>query len=210
MTKSFLSLIVLLTLTTLIRGADKKPFQLTGLYIDSCSCSVPCKCDLTGEMPKGCQGMGAIKITSGSYDGHDLSGVTIAYVGHAGEWSRLYVDAPDEKHRAAAEEFGRAFAVDFAPVEAVKEAKIEITGSSGAYTVTMDGGKIMKLTTEAVMGGDGKTALSHGNSLVPISPTLLQGKAATASMYHDGDRQIDNPAGRNVYFNDKMDSHGEL
>jgi hypothetical protein len=208
--KTIVSLTLALALVSVARSADKKPFQLSGLYLDTCSCSIPCKCDLLGEAAKGCEGMGVIKITAGSYGGHDLSGVTIAYADHMGSWIRVYVDAPDTARRAAGEEFARAYAAEAGPVEGVQAAKIEVAGSKGAYTVSLDGGAIMRFSTEPVVGGDGTTPLSHANTLIVVSPAVLQGRSAAPSVYHDGGRSIDVPKGRNVYFNDEMQSRGEL
>ncbi len=208
--KSVISLTALMALALAARAADKQPFKVTGVYTETCACSAPCKCELTGEVPPSCQGVGAIKITSGNYGGQDLAGVSIAYAGKPGEWIRIYIDAPDKDRRDAAENLSRAAFAAWGKMEAVKDAKIEIAGTYGAYTVTVDGGATMKYVTEPILGGDGRTALSYSNTYNPLTSVFLQGKSADAVSYHDGDRSIDLSKGRNAFFNDKMDSSGQL
>jgi len=208
--KSVISLIALSTVALVARAADKQPFKVTGVYTETCACSAPCKCELTGDVPPSCQGVGALRITSGNYGGMDLAGVSIAYAGKPGEWVRIYIDAPDKDHRDAAEKLSRAAFAAWGKVEAVKDAKVEIAGTYGAYTVTVDGGATMKYVTEPLLGGDGKTAVSYSNTYNPLTSTFLQGKSTDALSYRDGDRTMDLTKGRNAYFNDKMDTSGQL
>jgi hypothetical protein len=208
--KHVFSFVLLLSLAVVARAADKVPFTVTGLYTETCACSVPCKCDLTGEVPSSCIGVGAFKLTAGNFAGADLSGVSIAYAGKPGEWIRIYIDAPDLTHRAAAEKLARAAFAPWGTMEAIKDAKIDIAGTYGAYTVTVDGGKIMKYTSAPVLGGDGKTALSIGNVLNPLTSVFLQGKSTEPTVYRDDSRSIELSEGRNAFFNDKMMTSGQL
>lgn len=208
--KHVISFVLLLSLAVAVRAADKMPFKVAGVYTETCACSVPCKCDLTGEVPSSCVGVGAFKLTTGNYAGADLSGVSIAYAGKPGEWIRIYIDAPDQAHRAAAEKLARAAFAPWGTMEAIKDAKVDIAGLYGAYTVTVDGGKIMQYTTAPVLGGDGKTALSISNVSNPLTSVFLQGKSAEPTVYHDDNRSIELPEGRNAYFNDKMQTSGQL
>ena len=100
--KHVISSVLLLSLALAARAADKQPYKVSGVYTETCACSVPCKCELTGDVPSSCVGVGAFKITAGDIGGADLSGVSIAYAGKPGEWVRIYIDAPDHMHRAAA------------------------------------------------------------------------------------------------------------
>ena len=208
--KHVVAFILLISLVSAARAADKQPFKVAGLYTETCACSVPCKCALTGEVPATCEGVGAFKITAGDFGGQDLSGVGIAFAGKPGTWVRAYIDAPDQARRAAAEKLARAVLATWGDMEAVKDAKVDITGTYGAYTVTVDGGKIMRYTTAPVMGGDGVTALSHGNTHDPLVSVFLQAKSAEPLAYHDDNRTIALPKGRNAYFNDKFDASGAL
>ena len=208
--KHVISIVLSVGIALAARGADKQPFKITGLYTETCACSAPCKCELTGDVPSSCQGVGAFKITSGTYGGQDISVVSMAYAGKPGKWIRLYIDAPDKAHRDAAEKFGRAAYARWGVMEAVKDAKVEIAGDYGAYTVTVDGGATMKYVTVPVLGADGKTAVTHGNTFDPLTSAFLQGKSAVQSTYHDETRSMELPQGRNVYFNDKMDTSGQL
>jgi hypothetical protein len=208
--KHAIAFVVLMSLALAVRAADKLPFKVAGVYTETCACPAPCKCELTGDVPPSCQGVGAFKLTSGSYGGDDLAGVSVAYAGKPGEWIRVYIDAPDKAHHDAAEKLIRASFAAWGKMEAVKDAKIAIAGTYGAYTITVDGGNIMKYTTAPLMGGDGKTALAHSNTFNPLTHTFLQGKSADALVYHDGDRSIELDKGRNAYFNDMMETSGQL
>jgi hypothetical protein len=199
-----------LALAAPLLAAEKQPYHLMGVYTDTCSCRVPCLCDLTGATPDSCQGVGAVAIVSGDFSGSDLSGVRFAYAMLMGDWLRLYIDAPDAARRAAAEKFLRALCADWGKLESVRDAKIEITGKGGGYAVNVDGGKTLAFVIAPVLGGDGKTPLVHTNTHSMITSTFLQGTSAVPTVYHDGARSFDIPAGRNGYFNDKMDGGGSL
>jgi len=186
---------------------DKAEFRVEGMFVDCCSCFPPCPCELT-EVAAGCQGVGAHQI-SGKYAGDDLVGVKIAHAKVVGEWVNLYVDAKDEKQRAAAEKFGRAAFAKFGPIKEVKAARIEITGADGKYTLTVDGGKIMTLETEPVLGGDGKTPLGYTNINNAVNPTVFQARCVSAT-YSDGAKKLTIEKGRNSHFNPTLKSSGKL
>ena len=192
------------------RGADKTPFKVTGLYTETCACHAPCACELTGDMPSSCQGVGAISISSGRFGNEDISGVKFAYATKPGQWVRVYIDAPDAARRAAAEKFTRSAFAAWGTMEAVKDAKIEISGQMGNYTVAVDDGKTMAYTIAAVMGGDGKEPLAHHNTHSTLSKTFLQAKSSQPTTFHDDTRSFEIEAGRNGYFNDKMKTSGSL
>jgi hypothetical protein len=203
-------LVALLSLVAVARAADKQPFKVSGLYTETCACPAPCKCELTGEVPPGCVGVGAFKVSAGDIGGQDLSGVGIAYAGKPGEWIRVYIDAPDKAHRDAAEKLARLAYANWGKMESVKDAKVAIDGTYGAYSVTVDGGSIMKYSTAPILGGDGKTAVAHSNTFDPMTHLFLQAKSTDAVSYHDGGRSIDLDKGRNAFFNDMMQTSGEL
>lgn len=187
---------------------DKQPFSVTGLYLESCSCSPPCACELVG-LVHGCQGVGLVTLTTGKYGGTDLSGVKIAYAVAPGDWVRLYLDVPKPAQHAAAEAFGRAAFAAFGKIEAVKDGKIAVEGSAGKYTATVDGGAIMKFSTEPVLGEDGRRPVGHTNAHNTLTTTLLQAKTVSAT-YKDGDRSFTLQAGTNSFFNDRVRRQGQL
>jgi hypothetical protein len=201
---------VLLGVTTLNTSTsavqEKQDFTVDGEYVEGCSCMGVCPCELTG-VKSGCQGVGALKLTSGSYMGTDLSDVKIAYATLPGTWVRLYVDASDAQ-RPAAEAFGKAVYAPFGKIEAVKPAKIAFEGEDGKYTVSVDGGRTMQLSTVPVMGGDNKTPIAHSNTKDLLNPTFLQGKTVSAR-YHDG-RHSFTLKDTNSYFNNQMHSSGKV
>ena len=83
-----------------------------------------------------------------------------------------------------------------------------MTGDGSNYTLSVDGGKIMSLATEPVLGADQKTPFSYHNTLMPLSPTILQGKTLTGS-YNDGAHSF-TLANSNCYFNPQAKASGEL
>lgn len=185
----------------------KADFSVEGMFVDVCSCLPPCPCELT-EVAAGCQGVGAHQI-SGTYAGDELAGAKIAHAKVVGEWVNLYIDAKDEKQRAAAEKFGRAAWAGFGPIKEVKAARIEISGADGKYRVTVDGGKIMRFETEPLLGGDGKTPVGYTNIKNVVNPTVFQGTCVSAA-YTDGDRKVTVEKGCNSHFNPKLKSSGKL
>jgi hypothetical protein len=203
-------LLAWLAMAAPVFGAGKQPFHLSGVYTDTCSCRVPCLCDLTGDTPDSCQGVGAIYIAHGDFSGSDLSGVKFAYAMLMGNWVRLYIDAPDPARRATAERFLRALCSDWGKLESVRDAKIEISGKDGGYAVKVDDGKTMDYVIAPVIGGDGRSPLVHANTHSPITSTFLQGRSAEPTVYNDGARSFEIAAGRNGYFNGRVDTSGSL
>ena len=189
-------------------AAPKADFSVEGMFVDVCSCMPPCPCEVT-EVAMGCRGVGAHQISSGKYVGDDLSGAKIAHAKVVGEWVNLYIDAKDEKQRAAAEKFGRAVFAAFGPIKEVKAAKIEVSGADGKHTVTVDGGKIIKFETQPVLGGDGKTPIGITNIKNSVNPTVYQGTCVSAT-YSDGNQKFTVEKGRNSHFNPKLKSSGKI
>jgi hypothetical protein len=150
--------------------------------------------------------VGAVLITHGDFSGADLSGVRFAYATAMGSWYRLYIDAPDPARRATAEKLLRFICADWGKLESIRDAKIDIAAAAGGFAVKVDEGMTMKYSIAPVIGGDGKAPLAYSNTHSAFSTTFLQGKSAEATLYHDDTRSFSIPAGRNGYFNDKMDS----
>ena len=185
----------------------KLDFHTSSLFVEGCSCSIPCTCEM-GQMRHGCQGVGAVVITSGSFNGTDLAGTRIAYATMPGSWIRLYLQSKSDVQGKALTEFAKRAFADFGKVESVKSAVVEVTGKDGNYSLKVDGGKIMELATEPVLGLDKKTPLSYNNTFNPISPTVMQGKTSKGS-YHDGDRSF-TLGGSNAYFNANAKGNGKV
>jgi hypothetical protein len=188
-------------------AAAKAVFSVEGMFVDCCSCRPPCPCEVT-EVMRGCKGVGAHQFSSGKYAGDDLAGVKIAHAKVVGEWVNLYIDAQDEQ-RAAAEKFGRAMFAGFGPIKEVKFARIELSGADGKYTVTVDGGKIMRFETEPVLGGDAKTPVGYTNIKNAVNPDVYQGRCVIAA-YSDGDKKVTVEKGRNSHFNARLKSSGKI
>ncbi len=188
---------------------SKHTFKLSGTYVETCACSPPCSCELTGDLEPGCIGAGALAISAGSFDGADLSGVRVAFATLPGNWVRLYVDAPSSIKRSTAQSFVKSVFAVWGEIEAVKDAKIEATGADGFYSVKVNEGKVMAFEVEPVLGGDGDGQVVHSNTLSVLSPTFKQAKKVSC-VFEDGDRAFTLEDGRNAYFNDKVMSEGEL
>jgi hypothetical protein len=193
---------------SLLKAADeKKPFKLEGAFIDGCSCDAPCPCELTG-LAHGCEGVGAMVLTSGSFAGQDFGEASIAYGTVPGKWVRLYLDVKKATDRVAVEAFARSAFAAFGKIEEVRNAAIALTGESGNYTLTVDSGKVMTLKTEAVLGGDKKKPIAISNTQNPFVSVFLQGKTVSG-VYHDGGQEF-KLKDSNAYFQDKVKAKGEL
>jgi hypothetical protein len=190
-----------------VASAGSRPFTVSGSYLEACSCMPPCECEFTGpEMT--CKGIGAYQFDKGTFDGADFSGTRVAYSLYIGKNVKLYVDAPDAAKRAAAEKFAREALKGFGPVSSVRDAKIEITGKDGTYTLKIDGGKTLTCTTEPVLGSDKKAVAREGSHDV-LNPTTYQA-TCTGATYADGDMKITLDKGKNAYFNQHMMASGKL
>jgi hypothetical protein len=185
---------------------DKQAYRLEGVFVEGCKCGIPCACELTG-VEMGCSGVGAMSLTGGKFQGVDLSGVKLAYGGTPGEWVRLYVDAPKANQRDAALSFAKGYYKKWGKIEAAKDARIDIAGHDGNYTVTVDNGKIMELKTEPVLGGDQKTPIKISNTKSELNPVFLQGR--TVSGKFEDDNRSFKLKDSNSYFN-KLNAKGEL
>src|SRR5262249_41757685 len=106
-------------------------------------------CELTGP-DMSCEGVGGYQFDKGQFAGEDFSGTRAAYSLFIGKSVRIYIDAPDAARRAAAEKFLRAALAGFGPIAAVRDAKIEISGKDGTYSLKVDGGKVLACSTEPV------------------------------------------------------------
>jgi hypothetical protein len=198
----------LLAGATAAQAADKQPYKVKGLFVETCSCHAPCGCEMVG-LKSGCLGVGAMTISAGSYHGQDLAGVKAAYAGAPGDWMRIYIQADSPEKRKAAEAFLTAVYSAWGKIDAVKDAKIDITGDYGKYTVTVDAGKIMKYETEVVLGGDKKTAVTHQNVADPLNTTFKQALGVSCE-FKDEARSFTLEKGRNAFFNDTMSAEGEI
>ena len=76
--------------------------------------------------------------------------------------------------------------------------------------VKVDDGKTMDYVIAPVIGGDGRSPLVHANTHSPITSTFLQGRSAEPTVYNDGARSFEIAAGRNGYFNGRVDTSGSL
>lgn len=190
-----------------VSAKEKSPFRAAGLYVEGCSCSLPCPCELTG-LEKGCNGVGALSLKGGDFNGVSLTGVKIAYAGVPGEWVNLYIEAAKPEQRDAATAFAKAYYSTWGKNEIAREARITIKGNSGRYTVEVDDGKVMSFKTEPVMGGDGRLPISISNTKNTLSPTFQQGRTLSGK-YEDGGHSF-TLKDSNSYFNERMNSTGRL
>lgn len=184
----------------------KAPVKFTGMYVEGCSCSPPCACELVA-VKMGCEGVGAFQIRTGSFAGKDISGVKFAYATAPGDWVTCYVDAPAGKMQAASDLCKAAFGA-WGKYGGAKAAKISISGNAGKYTLAVDGGKVMKLTTSPVMGIDQKSPIMLSNINSVLHPTVMQGKVV-ACTFNDAGHSFE-LKGSNAYFNGKLAVNGAL
>jgi len=194
----------LLSITNVNAG---EKYSVKGVFVEGCDCSISCPCELTG-IEMGCQTVGAMSLSGGSYLDTDLSGVKVAFATTPGKWVRIYIDANNGKQKHAATQFMKGIYGAFGKIEAVTNAKIYITGIDGKYTVKVNDGRIMYLTTEPILGGDNKTPLMHSNTSNKLNSVFMQGKTIAAH-YNDNGRKFE-LSGTNSYFNPQMNSEGSI
>jgi len=199
--------IFLVVLTTLEARAQQKGFDLHGIYLEGCSCKLVCTCDLKGAMVPGCQVMGAMIIASGTYGDSDISGVRIAFA-IGDKWVRIYVHSKDPAKSEVAGQMARSFYSSYGRVETIPKAEINLSGSNGNYVLKVDGGKVMNLRTQPVLGADRKTAVTYTNYPDPLFQTIMQGKVISGS-YSDGEHHF-KLEGTNSFFNQDWAVSGKM
>ena len=190
-----------------LMAEDKKAFIAKGMYVEGCSCDIPCRCELTGPNIK-CQGVGAMNLKEGKFNGTDLKDVKMAYAMSLGKWIDVFVDAPTPEKSKAAGDFAKTYFHDWAKDINVKDGKIQINGGKGKYAVKVNDGKTMEFQTEPVLGGDGKNPIQISNTKSQLNPTFSQAHTI-AGRYQEGDHSLE-LSDSNSYFNEKMNAKGEL
>lgn len=197
--------LLILTITAPLVRAQEKPFNLAGVYLEGCSCGLVCACALTGEMAKGCQVMGAMIISSGTYGDADVADTRIAFaVGD--KWVRIYIQSKDLAKAEIAGALARELFGTYGKIESVREAKIDLTGADGSYVLKVDGGKVLQLTTQPMLGADKKTAVTYTNYPDPLFHTIMQAKVLSGS-YNDGEHHF-TLEGTNSFFNQNWSASG--
>jgi hypothetical protein len=197
----------LLVLAAVGTAAQQKPFTLRGIYVEGCSCSVVCTCALTGEMARGCRVMGAMIISSGTYGEADLSGTKIAFA-IGDKWVRIFVQSQDPAQAETAGALGRALFSSYGEIESIRDAKIDLSGSHGDYTLKVDDGKVMELATQPVLGADKKTAVTYTNYPDPLFHTIKQAKVVSGR-YNEGKHHF-KLEGTNSFFNEDWNASGKI
>ncbi|MBS1716903.1 MAG: hypothetical protein JSS72_04130 [Armatimonadetes bacterium] len=183
-------------------------FHYVGMYVEGCSCSAPCPCELTG-VSMGCEGVGFFQAKAGSsYMGHSFAGARMAYATSPGKYVVIYIDAPSAKERQAMEGFARAALGGFGKIEAVKDAKIAIAGSGGNYMASIDGGNICTFSSKMMKGGNNKGPMVYSNIHDPVHPIVMQG-TTTSCKFSDGEHKFD-LKDSNAYYNPSMHSNGKI
>jgi hypothetical protein len=169
-------------------------YQLEGRLLEVCTCNILCPC-WVGEDPDGgiCEGVLAWHCDSGTINGTDVSGRTLALLAHipgnilAGNWRVVvYVDdgASDEQQQALLDvwtgKLGGPVA-DLAQlvgeVIAVERAPITFTVEGGKGTLTI--GDSVAANLQPFQGATGTSTTLHDSvfTTIPGSPAFV-GKAA--------------------------------
>jgi hypothetical protein len=183
-------MLIVLTMvgTPLIAAAEPaaKSYQLTGQWIESCTCSVPCGCVMTGNVPKACEGVLVLSVRSGRYGDVNLAGAKVAVPHQPGGWAIVYFDpattsAQREALTAIMEPQAKAFGLK---IEAVKTAPITVSGENGRFTVTIP--DILTLQTEPVLGLDKARPIEHRNMPDPFIQNCFQARSVSGSFKDSG------------------------
>lgn len=200
---AFLTLLALLFLV----GNAAENYKLEGTYIESCNCEHVVPCEL-GSGDQQCETLGAMILTGGEFMNVELNEAKLAYAVKPGEWVRVYIDARNPVQREALIAFATGYLSAYGKIEATKEARIEITGERGQYSVKVDDGRIMQLTTQPVIGGDNENPITFHNTKDKLNPEYMAAKTVFAS-FKDGERNLEFKD-TNAFFNNDLDSKGSL
>lgn len=166
------------------------PYTLEGRLLEVCSCKAICPC-WVGQDPDGghCEGTLAWHMDSGTVNGVDVSGRTVAALAYIpgnvlkGNWrAALYIDdgASDAQHRALLDVFTGKLGGPVADlgsligeVVAVEKVPITFDVKSGKGSLKID--SAMEAQIEPLIGAHGEpTELSHSIfSTIPGSPVYL-------------------------------------
>jgi hypothetical protein len=118
------------------------------------------------------------------------------------------VDAPNPGQRQTASAFARGVFRGWGKIESVQFTPIVISGRGGRYNVDVGRGRIMHLATQPILGGDKKTAITHGNTQNLLNHTFYQAKTIKGSF--KGGSHSFNLSDSNSYFNERMNAKGRL
>jgi hypothetical protein len=164
-------------------------YRLQGKVLEACTCQIICPCWVARDPDGGkCEGAMAYQVESGTIDGVDVSGLTIAMLANipgnvtAGNWRVIvFVDANanDDQEKALLEVFsGKAGGpvADFASLigEIVEVQKVPITFDIAKGLGTFEAGPV-RAEIEPLMGATGKqTVLAEtAFSTIPGSPAFV-------------------------------------
>ncbi len=192
---------------SVLLGGEAADAQLSGQYVEGCNCSMPCPCPMLANFKEHCTGAFALVLESALVGSTDFSGVKVAWAGRAGEEIYVYVDAPRPMAETA-RAFARDLFSDFGKILTIRDTRIEVAGGKGKYTLAVDGGRILELVTEPVLGADGRTPIRIVNSLTEWLPTIMQGRTLRGS-YRDGTLSF-NLSNSNAFFHDEFRYRGSL
>ena len=169
-------------------AAAKAPLSMRGVFVEACSCSTTCAYETSGVDTK-CNAMGAYRISHGTFDGHDISGINLAYViAQPGNLVYLYAECAESKtditKRLAFTLFG-----SYGKTQRLHRAKIRISPTAakpGNYRMTIDSGKIASVQISPVLGGDRKTPVMLHNVYGDPYDDLWQAKTIDGSFNNPG------------------------
>jgi hypothetical protein len=195
---TLMALGLIATATVGVKGASH--WSMKGLYVEACSCGVPCGCVINGKAESGCQGVGALSVTSGRYEGTDLAGAKVAMGLQPGGWAIIYFDpSTTEAQRAALQKVMEPVLQELgAKVEAVKTAPIQLSGKDGTYQLSV--GDVATLSTQPVLGLDKVHAIAYHNMPDPLIRDCYQARAVSGS-FKDGGHEFQ-MNGTNSYWSD--------
>jgi hypothetical protein len=176
---------MLSVLCALALAPSKAPLHMQGRFVEACTCTGTCAYEATGADTR-CSVMGAYVITKGTFDGHDISGVNMAYViSQPGNLLYLYAECPQSKSDLVKRLAFTLFST-YGNSQGLHNAHIGIRGKAGNYKMTIDNGNTASVQISPVMGGDGKTPVKLENVFGDPYDTLWQAKTIDGSFNLSG------------------------
>lgn len=196
---------MILAIASLFVATGKTSYRFEGSFIECCSCKGVCTTEITGQ-DAGCHGFGAIHFDRGSFGGRSIAGGSAAFAFDSGKWVRLYIDGP-KANRTAIQQMMTLILKDWGKLDAVQPASVRISHLNGHYRLIVDNGKIARLDVKPVMGGDGRSPVTHRNLTSPMHSILMQGSTVHASFSEGRPFTLRDTNG---FFNLRCTMHGWL
>lgn len=162
-------------------------WSATGTLLESCTCAVPCTCNF-GEGPSPhayCHAVFAYKLDKASWNGVDLSGLTVAGADGPKGGAGFIDSRATPAQRSALEQIGRAIFAQGGPAGVARMfAPVAITHSVQGNRLKLDVAGYGGFEANLIIGRDGRSpVVVENNTTWPIQ-RAIKGKAVPLAFRH--------------------------